>query len=103
MKKAASRAKRFWHRLSLVTRIVILSLIALLFIGRLAMPYAIKHYVNKKLQQLPGYGGQIGDVDVHLYRGAYTIHDVDILKKTNKVSIPFVARNVWTLPCNGRN
>jgi hypothetical protein len=91
VKKTVSRAKRFWHRLSLVTRIIILVLVALLVVGRLAMPYAIKHFVNKKLQQLPGYSGQIGDVDVHLYRGAYTIHGVDILKKTNKVSIPFVA------------
>jgi hypothetical protein len=91
MKQAASRAKRFWHRLSLVTRIIILTLVALLIIGRLAMPSGIKHFVNKKLQQLPGYGGQIGDVDVHLYRGAYSIHDVNILKKTNRVSIPFVA------------
>ncbi len=91
MKKTTSRAKHFWHGLSLVTRIIILTLIALLVIGRLAMPSVIKHQVNKKLQQLPGYGGQIGDVDVHLYRGAYSIHDVNILKKTNQVSIPFVA------------
>ncbi len=91
MKKAASRAKRFWHRLSLVTRIIILVFVALLVVGRLSMPYAIKHFVNKKLQQLPGYGGQIGDVDVHLYRGAYSIHNVNIVKKTNQVSIPFVA------------
>src|SRR6185436_16053728 len=91
MKETVSRAKRFWHGLSLVTGIIILTLIALLVIGRLVMPYGIKHFVNKKLQQLPGYGGQIGDVDVHLYRGAYSIHDVNILKKTNNVSIPFVA------------
>jgi hypothetical protein len=91
MKEAASRAKRFWHGLSRATQIFILTIVALLIVGRLAMPYTIKHFVNKKLQQLPGYGGQIGDVDVHLYRGAYTIHDVDILKKTNKISIPFVA------------
>ena len=90
MKAVASRAKRFWRRLSLVTRIVILTLIVLLVAGRLAMPYAVKHYVNLKLQQLPGYTGSVGDVNVHLYRGAYTIHDVDVMKKTNQVSIPFV-------------
>ena len=90
MKEVASRARRFWHGLSLATRIIILTVIALLVIGRLVMPYAIKRYVNHKLQQLPGYGGSIGDVNVHLYRGAYTIHDVDIVKKTNSVPIPFV-------------
>jgi hypothetical protein len=71
-------------------RIVILTLLALLVIGRLVMPYAVKRYVNHKLQQLPGYGGSIGDVDIHLYRGAYTIHDIDIVKKTNNVPFPFV-------------
>jgi len=89
--KQATRLRVFWHRLSLVTQISILTIIALLVIGRLAMPYAVKHYVNRKLQQLPGYGGSIGDVDIHLYRGAYSIHDVDIFKKTNSVPIPFVA------------
>ena len=94
MKAVASRAKRFWRRLSLVTRIVILTLIVLLVAGRLAMPYAVKHYVNLKLQQLPGYTGSVGDVNVHLYRGAYTIHDVDVMKKTNQVSIPFVRAEI---------
>src|SRR6476659_4676692 len=89
--KRPTRLRNFWHRLSLVSRVVILAIVALLVVGRLAMPRVVKHYVNGKLQQLPGYGGSIGDVDIHLYRGAYTIHDVNILKKTNNVSIPFVA------------
>ncbi|HWN96034.1 MAG TPA: DUF748 domain-containing protein [Methylomirabilota bacterium] len=90
MDRVAGKAKRFWHGLSSATRVLIFTIIALLVIGRLVMPYAVKHYVNKKLQQLPGYGGSIGDVDIHLYRGAYSIHDVDIVKKTNNVPIPFV-------------
>lgn len=90
VKRAQSRARRFWHGLSVTTRILLLTIIALLIVGRLAMPYAVKRYVNHKLQQLPGYGGSIGDVDIHLYRGAYSIHDVDILKKTNRVEFPFV-------------
>ena len=90
MKAAATRVKRFWHRLSLTVRIVIFAVLALLVIGRLVMPYAVKRYVNHKLQQLPGYAGTIGDVDVHLYRGAYAINDVDIMKKTNNVPFPFV-------------
>jgi hypothetical protein len=90
MKATATRVKRFWHGLSLTVRIVIFTVLALLVIGRLVMPYAVKRYVNHKLQQLPGYGGTIGDVDIHLYRGAYAINDVDIVKKTNNVPFPFV-------------
>ncbi len=90
MNAIATKAKRFWRGLSLATRIIIFTIIGLLVVGRLIMPYAVKQYANKKLQQLPGYGGRIGDVDIHLYRGAYSIHDVDIVKKTNQVAIPFV-------------
>src|SRR5687767_6065845 len=90
MKTAATRMKRFWHGLSLTMRVLILSLIVLLVVGRLVLPHAVKRYVNHKLQQLPGYGGSIGDVDIHLYRGAYSIHDVDIVKKTNNVPFPFL-------------
>jgi hypothetical protein len=91
MKRAATRLKRFWHGLSLGVRIVILTIVALLVVARLLMPWGVERYVNKKLQQLPGYGGSIGEVDVHLWRGAYTIHNVNITKKTNNVAIPFVA------------
>jgi hypothetical protein len=91
MKRAATRFKRFWHRLSVGTRIVLLTLVALLVVARLIMPYAVQRYVNHKLQQLPGYGGSVGEVDIHLWRGAYSIHDVDIMKKTNNVPFPFVS------------
>jgi hypothetical protein len=91
MNRAATRLKRFWHGMSITARVVLLVLVALLVIARLVMPYAIQRYVNYKLQQLPGYGGSIGEVDVHLWRGAYSIHNVNIQKKTNNVPFPFVA------------
>jgi hypothetical protein len=91
MKRAATRFKRFWHGLSVGTRIVLLTLVALLIIARLIAPYAVQRFVNHKLQQLPGYGGSVGEVDIHLWRGAYSIHNVDIVKKTNNVPFPFVA------------
>ena len=91
MNKAAARLSKFLRRFSLVTGITILVVIALLTAARLALPYEVKRYVNHKLQQLPGYGGSVGDVDIHLWRGAYTIHDVNVTKKTNQVPIPFLA------------
>lgn len=95
MKRVVSKAKRFWHGLSLATRITFFTLVALLVAARLVMSYAVQRYVNHKLDELPGYGGSIGDVDIHLYRGAYAINDVNIVKETNRVEIPFVrARRV---------
>ncbi len=58
---------------------------------RLALPTLVQDYVNKKLDELPEYDGRIGDVDIHLIRGAYSIEDVDILKTSGQLSIPFFA------------
>jgi hypothetical protein len=90
MERARSRGRRWWHRMSVATRVLLLTLVLLLIVGRLLLPTFVERYVNRKLQQLPGYGGSIGQVDIHLLRGAYTIHQVDIVKKTNNVPIPFV-------------
>src|SRR5439155_15264616 len=37
----------------------------------------------------PLYDGQIGDVEIHLYRGAYTIRDIRLIKTTGNVPVPF--------------
>ena len=65
--------------------ILVLALIAL----RLALPSLVQKYVNRKLDELPEYDGQIGDVDIHLIRGAYSIDDVDIVKTAGNVPVPF--------------
>ena len=70
----------FWTVLVLVIAVIAL---------RLALPTLVQNYVNEKLDELPDYDGQIGDVDIHLIRGAYSIDDVDILKTTGAVPVPF--------------
>lgn len=45
---------------------------------RIAMPYVILHYANKKLAALDGYYGHIEDIDLNLYRGAYVINNIFI-------------------------
>ncbi len=63
---------------------------ALLLIAfRLALPSLVERYVNRKLSELPSYNGHIGEVDIHLYRGAYSIHHIEVVKKTGQVSVPF--------------
>lgn len=52
-----------------ITAVVIL----LLVITRIALPYIVKNYVNKVLEDMPGYTGHVEDVDLHIYRGAYAI------------------------------
>lgn len=74
----------------------VLVVIVVLLIGlRVALPFIVKWYVNKTLDEMPEYDGSIGDVDIKLWRGAYQIQDIDILKTSGDVPVPFFsARNV---------
>lgn len=71
--------------------IVLGILVVLLVAARLAMPSAIRWYVNRTLSRSPLYQGQIGDVQIHLWRGAYSIEDVKMLKRTGLAPEPLFA------------
>jgi len=43
------------------------------------------------------YSGKIGDVTVHLWRGAYQIHDIHIFKRTGKIPVPFFSTHILDL------
>jgi hypothetical protein len=65
-------------------RIIWLSIISALVIFRLLLPYIVLKYVNNKLENLEEYYGHVNDIDIHLYRGAYEIKDIRILKRVEK-------------------
>jgi hypothetical protein len=69
---------------------VIAGLVIVLIIIRLALPYWVKSYVNRKLNQLPGYTGHVDDIDIHLIRGAYSIDGLVLNKKDNPPKYPFL-------------
>lgn len=69
--------------------VVLIALTVLLVAGRLMMPYAVERYVNGKLQSLDSYRGHIGDVDIHLWRGAYSIEAIEIEKTGAARPVPF--------------
>ncbi|HWE04334.1 MAG TPA: DUF748 domain-containing protein [Tepidisphaeraceae bacterium] len=56
--------------------------------ARLAMPWAVRSYVNRTLDKSSIYQGKIGDVDIHLWRGGYSIHDIRLVKLTGNVPVP---------------
>jgi hypothetical protein len=66
-------------------------LIVALGIGRAMMPWLVRDYVNRTLDRNPLYEGKIGDVSIHLWRGAYSIDEVRINKTTGNVPVPFFA------------
>jgi hypothetical protein len=59
---------RRWSRRTLY---VLLVLALFLGVARAMLPWAVRSYVNRTIDQSPLYDGQIGDVDIHLWRGAY--------------------------------
>src|SRR5258705_8434809 len=71
--------------------IVVLTLIVVLGVARAIMPWAVRDYVNRTLDRNPLYAGEVGPVEVHLWRGAYAIRDVRINKTTGNVPVPFFA------------
>jgi len=57
--------------------IVLGSFILLLIAIRIALPYILLRVVNKQLSGIKGYYGHVNDIDVALYRGAYTLKDTN--------------------------
>jgi len=70
--------------------IVILSVIFVLVVARLVMPYFVTRFVNGVLAEIPGYTGSIAGVKIQLIRGAYVIEDLKIYKVEGNKQIPFV-------------
>ena len=59
-----------------------LAIVAVVLIAtRAALPYAVKDYVNRTLHGLEAYDGSVDDVDLALWRGAYRIDGIRIVKR----------------------
>ncbi|MFT3910864.1 MAG: DUF748 domain-containing protein [Ferruginibacter sp.] len=81
MKKQKNIARFFFGtRTRLILTIIILALI----IFRLFLPLIVKNYVNKVLNNIPGYHGSVTDIDIALYRGAYVINHLYLYKDGDK-------------------
>ena len=63
--------------------------VAMLICLRLALPFTVKSYVNAQLNKSKDYGGKIGGVSLHLWRGAYQINEVTIFRRQGNVPVPF--------------
>ena len=79
---------RIWRFLKRNLQLLII-LGVLLIAVRLSLPFLVKWYVNKTLDEMPDYDGQIGDVHLALWRGAYAIKSVNIVKTDGDVPVPF--------------
>lgn len=63
--------------------------VVLALIARLSAGWMIENSVNRRLAQIPGYTGHVGTIYLHLWRGAYSIHDIEIKKKNGRIAEPY--------------
>lgn len=68
-----SRKHRRWR--------IVLVIVGVLVCVRLALPYILLHFANKRLASMPNYHGHIADLDLALFRGAYRIESFNLDKK----------------------
>ncbi|HXK39379.1 MAG TPA: hypothetical protein VJ837_00910, partial [Candidatus Paceibacterota bacterium] len=69
--------------------ITLAALAVVLIAVRVALPSIVKRYVNDTLQALEAYDGSVDDIDLHLWRGAYRIDGVRIVKTGSDQPAPF--------------
>lgn len=72
-----------------VTLVAILLVVLLLVILRLALPSLVKDYLNDKMAEMGAYRGHTEDVGIALWRGAYTLYDLEVVKVDEAVQVPF--------------
>lgn len=82
-----SRKRKFYIKKRFHFPILI---VVLLLAFRIYLPFWIKKHVNQVLSDIPGYYGEVEDVDVSLIRGAYVLEGLYLNKKTAKTEIPFL-------------
>lgn len=85
------RKHRFWR--------IVLFLVLALVVVRIALPYILLHFANKRLAAMPDYYGHIADLDLALIRGAYRIEAFHLDKKdsVSQKTTPFMSADTIDL------
>ncbi len=86
MTSATKKKKAYNKKRYLIPVSIIVFFIAI----RLLLPYMVKKYVNGVLADIPGYYGQVEDIDLALWRGAYVIHGLYLNKVEASSNVPFL-------------
>ena len=86
-KKRSTRRRSRWWTIGIVLLVVVGALVA----ARAVAPRFVRWYVNRTIDQSVLYRGRIGDIDLHLWRGAYSIQNVRIFKEAGLVPVPLFA------------
>jgi hypothetical protein len=72
------------------TALVLLILVVALVALRFYLPEIARDQINARIDRMGDYHGHVTDVDIHLWRGAYSLNEASIVKATGKVPVPFL-------------
>ena len=70
--------------------IVLAILVGIFILLHFLLEPIVERAVNKQLGSLDEYTGQVNDIDIHLYRGAYQIKGLKLVKRNNEDVDPFL-------------
>lgn len=65
-------------------------IVVLLIVVHVALPIVVRNTLNDKLANMGAYRGHVEDVDLALWRGAYKINGLKIVKVDGKVPVPLL-------------
>lgn len=77
--KALHRSKIFWTLVVVALALVVV---------RLMLPFWVRDYVNRRLSELKDFRGHVESVHLALWRGAYQIRGIKIVKTSGDVPLP---------------
>jgi len=77
-------------------------LAALLIAGRIALPSLVQSQVNRSLNRIQGFVGHVDGIHMAIWRGAYVLRGVRILKKQGSETDPFFSARSIEFSIAGR-
>ena len=80
----------------------LLTLAIALLALHIALPLLLRDYLNERLANMGDYRGQISDIDLALWRGAYQINGLNIVKLNGQVPVPLLEAPVIDLAVSWR-
>jgi len=73
-------------KIAIVAVCIVLTVVLL----RLAAPFALERGINYAIEKTDGLRGQVGDVDIALFRGAYQVQDIELFAVENYSQQPTI-------------
>jgi hypothetical protein len=68
----------------------LLALLVVLIGLRMALPTIVRNVLNQRMDRMGDYHGHVTDVDLSLWRGAYSLNGLKIVKVSGKVPVPLL-------------